>query len=65
VTGSQAQVLQQLNTALTRLQAAYRSGDFAAIGQAQAEVQRLTNAYLKAQSATPTKPTPKPSSSPS
>ena len=65
VTGSQAQVLQQLNTALTQLQNAYRSGDFAAIGRAQAEVQRLTNAYLKAQSATPTKPTPRPSSSPS
>ncbi|MEO7260335.1 MAG: UPF0182 family protein, partial [Jatrophihabitantaceae bacterium] len=42
VTGSQAQTLQQLNAALTRLQAAYRSGDFAAIGQAQADVQRLT-----------------------
>ena len=65
VTGSQAQLVQQLNTALTRLQAAYRSGDFAAIGEAQAEVQRLTTQYLKSQSAAPTKPTPKPSSSPS
>jgi uncharacterized membrane protein (UPF0182 family) len=65
VTGTQAQVLQQLNTALTQLQAAYRSGDFEAIGKAQAEVQRLTNAYLQAQSTTPAKPTPKPSSSPS
>ena len=65
VTGSQAQVLRQLNTALTQLQNAYRSGDFAAIGRAQAEVQRLTDAYLKAQSATPTRPTPKPTASPS
>jgi uncharacterized membrane protein (UPF0182 family) len=65
VTGSQAQTLQQLNAALTRLQAAYRSGDFVAIGQAQADVQRLSAAYLKAQSATPASPTPKPSSSPS
>jgi hypothetical protein len=65
VDGSQAQTLQQLNEALTRLQAAYRSGDFAAIGQAQADVQRLSTQYLKGQSATPAKPTPKPSSSPS
>jgi len=65
-TGSQAQLVQQLNTALSSLQAAYRSGDFEAIGKAQAEVQRLTTAFLKGQSssATPT-PTPKPSSSPS
>ncbi len=67
VTGSQAQIVQQLNAALAKLQAAYRSGDFTAIGQAQTEVQRLTTAYLKAQSATPGKPsaTPSPSSSPS
>jgi uncharacterized membrane protein (UPF0182 family) len=64
-TGSQAQTVQQLNAALARLQAAYRSGDFAAIGQAQADVQRLTTQYLKNQSTTPAKPTPKPSSSPS
>jgi hypothetical protein len=67
VTGSQAQVVQQLNDALAKLQAAYRSGDFTAIGQAQTEVQRLTTAYLKGQSATPSKPpaAPSPSSSPS
>lgn len=62
VTGSQAQVLRQLNTALTTLQAAYRSGDFVAIGRAQAEVKRLTEAYFGGQS---TAPTPKPSSTPS
>jgi len=67
VTGSQAQLVQQLNAALAKLQTAYQSGDFAAIGQAQADVQRLTTAYLKAQSATPSKPSasPSPSSSPS
>jgi uncharacterized membrane protein (UPF0182 family) len=63
VTGSQAQVVQQLNAALAKLQAAYRSGDFAAIGQAQADVQRLTTAYLKGQSATPSKPSTSPSAS--
>jgi uncharacterized membrane protein (UPF0182 family) len=63
VTGTQAQILTQLNASLARLQAAYRSGDFAAIGQAQAEVQRLTDAYLKA--AAPGSPSPKPSATPS
>ena len=57
--------MQQLNDALARLQAAYRSGDFAAIGQAQADVQRLTTAYLKSQSTPPATPSPKPSPSPS
>jgi len=65
VTGTQAQLVQQLNTALTELQAAYRSGDFEAIGTAQAKVQRLTEAYLKASSATPGSSAPKPSVSPS
>ncbi len=65
VTGTQAQTVQQLNAALARLQAAYRNGDFAAIGQAQAEVQRLTEAYLRGQSASSAAPSPKPSSSPS
>ena len=65
VTGSQAQIVTQLNASLARLQTAYRSGDFAAIGQAQAEVQRLTEAYLKSQSGANGSPSPKPSSSPS
>jgi hypothetical protein len=59
ITGSQAQILTQLNTAITRLQAAYRSGDFAAIGQAQADVQRLLKAYEDGRSASP-----KPSATP-
>jgi uncharacterized membrane protein (UPF0182 family) len=65
ITGSQAQTLTQLNAALNRLQKAYRSGDFAAIGQAQADVQRLSAAYLKGQSGAAGSPSPKPSSSPS
>jgi uncharacterized protein len=65
ITGSQAQILSQLNAALTRLQNAYRSGDFAAIGQAQADVQRLSAAYLKGQRPTSSSPSPQPSSSPS
>jgi uncharacterized membrane protein (UPF0182 family) len=52
-------ILTQLDAAMNRLQAAYRSGDFAAIGKAQADVQRLSEAYLKARSG----PTPKPSGS--
>jgi uncharacterized protein len=39
-------ILTQLNDAFGRLQAAYKSGDLARIGQAQAEVQRLTQKYL-------------------
>lgn len=39
-------VLVQLNAAFGRLQDAYKSGDLAKIGQAQADVQRLTQQYL-------------------
>ncbi len=65
IPANQAQILTQLNAALTRLQDAYKTGDFAAIGQAQADVQRLSAAFLKGQSATPGPSTPKPSASPS
>jgi hypothetical protein len=41
-------LLTQLDQALNQLQAAYKSGDFSAVGQAQANVQRLTAAYLAA-----------------
>jgi hypothetical protein len=49
-------VLTQLNAALERLQQAYKTGDLAKIGQAQADVLRLTNQYLKLRgpSSTPT-----------
>ena len=39
-------VLRELNQAFVRLQDAYKSGDFAQIGSAQADVQRLTEQYL-------------------
>ena len=52
-------VLTQLNAAFNTLQNAYKSGDFKAIGDAQAEVQRLTQQYLTLLSSSPT---PKPSS---
>jgi len=47
VTPNEAQVLSQLDAALLRLQAANKAGDFAAAGQAQADVLRLTTEYLK------------------
>jgi uncharacterized protein len=49
----QAQLLAQLNAALTKLQQAYKTGDLAVIGQAQADVLRLSTEYLKSASATP------------
>ena len=55
-TPGEVQLLTQLDAALNRLQAAYRAGDLAGIGQAQADVQKLTAAYLQARghpSATP------------
>jgi len=51
-------VLTQLNAAFNTLQNAYKSGDFKAIGDAQAEVQRLTQQYLTLLSSSSTpKPT--------
>ena len=48
-------VLQKLDTAFTELQDAYKSGDLARIGQAQADVQKWTEQYLKLRaSASPT-----------
>ena len=58
VTPGQAQLLTQLDAALNRLQAAYKAGDFAAVGQAQADVQRLTNAYLQARGGASATPSP-------
>ncbi len=51
-------VLRQLNDAFDRLQAAYKSGDLAAIGAAQADVQKYTSEYLNLRdksSSTPTR----------
>ena len=44
-TGAPA-VLRELNQAFLRLQDAYKTGDLAQIGAAQAEVQRLTAQYI-------------------
>jgi uncharacterized membrane protein (UPF0182 family) len=46
-------ILTQLDAALLNLQNAYKSGDFSRIGSAQANVQRLSDAYLRARSASP------------
>jgi uncharacterized membrane protein (UPF0182 family) len=54
----QAQLLSELNAALNRLQQAYKSGDLAAAGAAQADVLRLSTEYLKSAS-----PSAKPSTS--
>jgi uncharacterized membrane protein (UPF0182 family) len=47
-------VLNQLNAAFNKLSDAYKSGDLAKIGTAQADVQRLTEQYLKLLSSSPT-----------
>ena len=39
-------MLRELNTAFLRLQDAWKTGDLAQIGAAQAEVQRLTAQYI-------------------
>jgi uncharacterized protein len=46
-------LIPQINAAIDRLQAAYKAGDLAAIGQAQADVQRLTEQYVKLLSPSP------------
>ncbi len=53
----QSQLITQLNEALNRLQQAYKTGNFAAAGQAQADLQRLATQLLASQSGSPT-PTP-------
>jgi uncharacterized membrane protein (UPF0182 family) len=58
VTAGELQLLSQLDAALNKLQAAYKAGDFAAVGQAQADVQQLTNEYLKARDHASPTPTP-------
>jgi uncharacterized membrane protein (UPF0182 family) len=58
-------ILTQLDDAMKRLQRAYQSGDFKAIGEAQADVQRLSEAYLKARTAPPGSTSPRPTPSPS
>jgi uncharacterized membrane protein (UPF0182 family) len=65
--GNVSAILTQLDAAFARLQQAYKTGDFKAVGEAQADIQRLSEAYLKARStspgASPTRPSPTPSHS--
>jgi len=65
--GDVSAILTQLDAAFARLQQAYKTGDFKAVGEAQADIQRLSEAYLKARStspgASPTRPSPTPSHS--
>ncbi len=58
--GSGQVTISQIDTALSDLQAAYRSGDFARIGQAEANLKRLLDGYTPASSKTPS-PVPSPS----
>jgi uncharacterized membrane protein (UPF0182 family) len=58
-------VLAQLDTAFANLDAAYKTGDPVKIGQAEAEIKRLSQQYQQLRSASPTSPTsPKASPSP-
>ncbi|MCU1689522.1 MAG: conserved rane protein of unknown function [Jatrophihabitantaceae bacterium] len=56
-------VLTQLSAAAKRLQQAYQSGDLAAIGQAQADLKRLSDQYLSLRVQQTAAPTPTPTSS--
>jgi uncharacterized membrane protein (UPF0182 family) len=53
---NQAAAIAALNSAFDQLQAAYKSGDFAAIGAAQAKVQQLVSAYVAKYGAQTTPP---------
>ena len=53
-------VLKQLDAAFTELQNAYKSGDLARIGEAQAKVQRLTQEYIALRGSATATPTPSP-----
>ena len=53
-------VLVALDAAATRLQQAYQTGDFVAVGQAQADMKRLTEQFLSLRAQSPS-PTPAPS----
>jgi uncharacterized membrane protein (UPF0182 family) len=65
VTGTNVNsILSQLDQAMTTLEDAYKSGDFSKIGAAQADVQRLTQAYLAARGASSTSPGKTPTPSP-
>ncbi|HEV7194255.1 MAG TPA: UPF0182 family protein [Jatrophihabitantaceae bacterium] len=60
---TQQAALAQLNTAFTDLQNAYKSGDFVAIGNAQARVQQLLQAYVAKYGSPTTTPSVTPTTS--
>jgi uncharacterized membrane protein (UPF0182 family) len=63
--GDAQAILTQLNNAFEQLQAAYKTGDLAKIGAAQADVQRLTQEYLNLiNKSTPPDKSPSPSPTP-
>jgi uncharacterized membrane protein (UPF0182 family) len=53
-------VLAQLDTAFSNLDAAYKTGDPVKIGQAEAEIKRLSQQYQRLRSASPSTPKPTP-----
>jgi uncharacterized membrane protein (UPF0182 family) len=63
----QAAMLAELNSAFAELQAAYKTGDFAQVGAAEAKVQQLVQQYLSAYGSASPSPgsSASPSSSPS
>jgi uncharacterized membrane protein (UPF0182 family) len=57
-------IVTQLDAAIARLQDAYQRGDLPAIGQAQADIKRLSDLYLKARPGATASAAPKPTTSP-
>jgi hypothetical protein len=53
-------VLAQLDTAFSNLDAAYKTGDPVKIGQAEAEIKRLSEQYQRLRSTSPPTSTPSP-----
>jgi hypothetical protein len=60
---SQAAALADINSALADLQTAYRTGNFATIGAAEAKVQQLVGAYVSKYPPPTSTPSPTPSPS--
>jgi len=58
--GSVGAALTDVDSAVSELQSAYRSGDFTRIGQALTNLQKAVDAYEKARSSSPASPTSPP-----
>jgi len=56
-------IVTQLDAAIVRLQDAYKRGDLPAIGQAQADIKRLSDLYLKARPGATASASPQPTTS--